>query len=287
VTEFLQVDVFAQGAYRGNQLAVFPDAGGLSAEQMQAIAAEMNLSETTFVLSHSDDSYDVRIFTPAEELPFAGHPTLGTAWVLRHLGLLRSNAITQNSPAGPTKVWVAGDSLWFERTGSAQADLVSTSIDADQKMARMLNLQPSQIGMEAREIGRSGRLRPAYSDAGLLHLMVPLRDLEALRDVRVDTALLAEHPTGGVYCFAGEAAGAIRARGIFPSFGIAEDPVTGSAAACLGIYLADRLGSIELDVHQGVEMGRPSRLMVKAEPGRVEVGGDCCLIFKGELTKLP
>jgi trans-2,3-dihydro-3-hydroxyanthranilate isomerase len=285
--QFVQVDVFAENAYQGNQLAVFPEANELDAGQMQAIAAEMNLSESAFVLSHTSDSYEVRIFTPAEELPFAGHPTLGTAWVLRHLGLLKTEKITQHSPAGATRVWVDGDVLWFERTGTPKPDLTATTIDADDKIARMLGLQPSQVGLEARELGRSGRLRPAYSDAGLLHLIVPLRDLDALGAVHVDPVLMAEHPTGGVYCFTGERAGAVRARGIFPSFGISEDPATGSAGACLGIYLADRVGAIQIDVHQGVEMGRPSRIILNAEPGRVEVGGRCSLILSGDLTTLP
>src|SRR4051812_18437050 len=102
--DFVQVDVFAEGPFKGNPLAVFPDAGELSVEQMQAIAREMNLSETTFVTAIARESYDVRIFTPQEELPFAGHPTIGTTWVLKDLGFVGGENVRQRSPVGETVV---------------------------------------------------------------------------------------------------------------------------------------------------------------------------------------
>lgn len=286
---FLTVSVFHSGDpfHGGNPLAVFPDAGDLDASQMQAIAQTMNLSESTFVSGADGSSYDVRIFTPREELPFAGHPTLGTAWVLRHLGQLTSESIVQRSPAGETEVTVEGDSVYFRRTGTASADLEATNVRAHLDVARALRLEERDVTLEAYELGRPGVLRPALSEAGLRHFMVPLRDVGALGRVQVDQARLAELSPFGAYCFTGIGAGRVRARGFFPSTGIDEDPATGSAAACLGVYLADRLGEIEVALDQGVEMGRPSRILVSAKPGGVRVGGRCDLLLSGHLERLP
>lgn len=271
----------------GNPLAVFPDAGELDPTQMQAIAATLNLSESTFVTGDDGASYDVRIFTPRLELGFAGHPTLGTAWVLRRLGRLAGDEFVQRSPAGETKVLTAGDTLYFERTGAAAPDLEQTDVRAHLKVARALHVEERDVGLEAYELGRHGRLRPALSDAGLQHFLVPLRDLDALGRVRVDPRLLDELSPFGAYCFTAVAAGRVRARGLFPAAGIEEDPATGSAAACLGVYLADRIGDIELHVDQGIELGRPSRIEVSATTTGVRVGGRCEPVLDGELARLP
>lgn len=286
---FFQVDVFAERAFRGNPLAVFPDAAGLTREQMQTIAMEMNLSETAFVSGCSSDSYSVRIFTPREELPFAGHPTLGTAWLLRHLGELKVDEVRQSSAAGETAVKLADDVVWFRREGVAADDLRVRTPDADLVVARALGLEQEAIGLEPRELGRSvARLNPAIVDAGIPHLLVPVRDLDALARARAVRERLAEIPPGkGAYCFTATRAGALQARGLFPGLGIEEDPATGSAAASLGIYLADRLGPIELEIDQGVEMGRPSKLHVSARAGEVDVGGRCALIAEASLTSVP
>ena len=284
--DFYQLDVFADGPYRGNPLAVFPEAAELSKEQMQAIAREMNLSETTFVHATSSDSYNVRIFTPGEELPFAGHPTIGTAWLLRHLGVITADRITQRSPAGETNVTVAGDRLSFERSGSSEPDLKDSRTTVDEDLARALGLEPNDIGLEAREFGRPGRLMPGYANAGLRQLMVPLRDLDALGRAWPGPGLT-DLDAMGTYCFTGTKAGGLRSRGFFPGVGVPEDPATGSAAAALGIYLAARLGDVHLEVVQGVEMGRRSVIELRAREGHVEVGGSCHLIFKGELEALP
>lgn len=287
--KFLTVSVFHAGdPFRGgNPLAVFPDAGDLDAPQMQAIAQTMNLSESTFVTGGDDGSYDVRIFTPREELPFAGHPTLGTAWVLRHLGRLTGDAFVQRSPAGETAVTAEGDMLSFARTGTASPDMEKTNIRAHLDVAKALRIAERDVTLEAYEIGRSGLLRPALSDAGLHHFMVPVRDLDALGRVEVDQALLEKLSPFGAYCFTGVGAGKIRARGLFPSTGIDEDPATGSAAACLGVYLADRLGDVEFTVDQGIELGRPSRMSVVATTTGVRVGGRCDLLLSGNLERLP
>ncbi|MGH2751703.1 MAG: PhzF family phenazine biosynthesis protein [Actinomycetota bacterium] len=284
---FVQVDVFADAPYRGNPLAVFPHAGNLTSAQMQAVALEMNLSETTFVTSHSSDFYEVRIFTPEEELNFAGHPTLGTAWVLRRLGLIKGDETTQRSRAGDTRVRVDGDRLWFARTGSSGSDEDDAHLDYSLRLARGLGVDQGSIGLEARELGRSGHLRPAFADAGLRHLMVPLRDLDALSRARPNPAMLPDVRPGGFYCFTALQAGRLRARGFFPGLGVPEDPATGSAGADLGLYLADRIGPIDVEIVQGVEMGRLSRLFVRAKPGKVQVGGTCHHIFDGALMELP
>lgn len=283
--EFIQIDVFAERAYEGNPLAVFPDAGGLSSRQMQSIASEMNLSETTFVMDLEEDAYTVRIFTPHEELPFAGHPTIGTAWVLKHLGRVQADEIMQHSRAGATPVRERDGVLWFERPGSVSDDLDLRESDVNRRLARSLGLDENEIGLEARELGRSGRLRPAWADCGVNQLMIPLRNLSALER---------SSPVGsfgdegiGVYCFTATGAGHVRARGFFPGVGVVEDPATGSAAAGLGLYLADRIGDISFDLLQGIEMGRPSRILVRGRKGVVEVGGRCESVLRGALDVVP
>ena len=288
--DFVQVDVFADTPYSGNPLAVFPDAADLTRGQMQAIAAEMNLSETTFVTGYDDESYEMRIFTPREELPFAGHPTLGTAWVLRRMERLTSSEVTQRTGAGATAVTISdGDLVRFRRTGRASEDLKATRGDIDSAIARALGLEPSDIGLEPRELGRSvARLNPARSEAGIMHFLVPVRDRATLGRCAPNAALLTEVTEGlGAYCYTATAAGALQARGFFPSFGIDEDPGTGSAAACLGILLSDRLGALDVVVTQGIEMGRPCKIHLEADADWVEVGGHCQLVFEGRLVSVP
>ncbi|CAN5620875.1 PhzF family phenazine biosynthesis protein [soil metagenome] len=285
--EFLQVDVFAEVPYEGNPLAVFPDAAGLSKLQMQSIAREMNLSETAFVTAVRRDEYEVRIFTPYEELPFAGHPTIGTAWVLREIGLIGGGEIIQRSAAGATKVHALNDEMWFERQGRAEIDLEDRDPEGVAPIAEALGVDPGRVGLEARELGRPGRLRPAFSDAGIRQLMVPLSDLAILEACRPRSELLGALTAAGVYCFTAVQAGRLRARGFFPSIGIEEDPATGSAAAALGLLLAARLGPIQLEIQQGVEIGRPSRIVLDAQPGTVRVGGRCQLAATGRLERLP
>lgn len=287
--DFVTVSVFTRDdPFRGgNPLAVFPDAAALDPSQMQAIAQTLNLSETTFVTGGDARSYDVRIFTPREELGFAGHPTIGTAWALRRLGRLKGDAFVQRSPAGETAVTLAGEALQFERTGTASPDMETRDVRAHEKVARALRVGLHDVGLEAYELGHSGTLRPALADAGLEHFVVPLRDAEALARVQPDAAALAALSPFGAYCFTGVGAGRARARGFFPATGIEEDPATGSAAACLGIYLADRLGSIDLQVDQGVEMGRPSLMHVAAGATHVRVGGRCEPLLSGKLARLP
>jgi trans-2,3-dihydro-3-hydroxyanthranilate isomerase len=285
---FLQVDVFADRPYTGNPLAVFPDAGELSSAQMQAIASEMNLSETVFVTGASRDTYDVRIFTPKTELGFAGHPTIGTAWSLLHVDAVKGDRLVQRSSAGATAVTVGDDKIWFERDGSARPDIEDNNPDSLRRVASWVGLEPSAAGLEARELGRHGRLRPAIADAGLAHLMLPVENLSALGRCVPPPDEATALGIGGIYCFTAVRAGGVRARGLFPpSTGAAEDPGTGSAAASLGLYLADRIGDIDFEIEQGVELGRPCRIDVSGREGSVRVGGRCELVLEGDLRHLP
>ena len=254
---------------------------------MQSIASEMNLSETTFVTAVGTDSYDVCIFTPHMELPFAGHPTIGTAWALMHTGRLGAQTVVQHSAAGTTKVSKESELLWLERTGKAEEDLELIMEQAPKRIALGLDLDSRQVGLEARELGRSGFLRPAFSNAGTRQLMVPLRDVKALEACTPDPTAIEELSPGGLYCFTAVQAGRLRARGFFPGLGVLEDPATGSAAAALGLYLEGRLGSIELEIVQGVEMKRKSRILVDADARRVRVGGRCEHVISGRLERLP
>jgi trans-2,3-dihydro-3-hydroxyanthranilate isomerase len=285
---FLQVDVFAERPYSGNPLAVFPEAGELSSTQMQAIASEMNLSETVFVTGVSGDSFDVRIFTPRTEYRFAGHPTIGTAWALLHLGAVKGDRLVQRSAAGETIVTVDGDRIWFERTGSAQSDLEDHDPESLRRIAPWVGLEPSVVGLEARELGRHGRLRPAISDAGLPHLMLPVKDLRTLGQCVPPPQEATALGIDGIYCFTAVRAGGVRARGLFPAgTGAAEDPGTGSAAAALGVYLVARVDAIDFDIEQGVEFGRPCIIHVSGREETVRVGGRCELALEGELRSLP
>ena len=276
--DFLQIDVFADRPFGGNPLAVFPEAASLGTEQMQAIAREMNLSETSFVTGIHADSYDVRIFTPAMELAFAGHPTIGTAWVLRQLGHLEGETVTQRSLAGETPVTSEGDELWFVRPGKSEPDREDT-----QEIAAAFGLEPGDVGFD----WDGSVLAPAFADAGVSQLMLPVRDVAALGRAAPNNDRLNDLGCAGAYCFTAAGPGQLRSRGFFPGFGVPEDPATGSAAAALGIYLGDRVGALEVSIAQGVEMGRPSRIELRAEPGHASIGGSSHLVMKGRLEALP
>ena len=291
LTVFSDRRVPAHGS--GNYLAVFPESGDLTDRQMQRVANELTtpeggrFSETTFVTAATGDSYEMRIFTPEEELPFAGHPTLGTAWLLRDLGRTSSPVVAQNSGAGRTRVLEDRGLLWFERGGRADPDLEDEHPSMRARIAGSIGLDGHDLNAEAREMGRSGVLRPAVANAGLEMLMVPVRDLKALQRASPDRARLGALPAVGIYAFTAVKAGGLRARGLFPAVGVPEDPGTGSAAAALGLYLDRRLGSVDVEVVQGVEVNRPCRILVRASDGVVRVGGDCELVAREPLTELP
>jgi trans-2,3-dihydro-3-hydroxyanthranilate isomerase len=271
------VDVFARETLAGNALAVFPDPGSVDPERMQKIAREFNLSETTFVTGVTPDGYDVRIFTPGAELPFAGHPTLGTAWVLRELGAIAGERTTQRTAAGPTAIAFEGDRVWLERTGTPGDDLE----DIDEILTA-LDVDGGEVGFDATVIGaQAAALRPAIPDAGLPWVMLPLASLDVLARLQAPPAL---PDPAGVYCFAALGPGRIKARFFAADLGVAEDPATGSAAAALGVYLAGRTGEVDVEIEQGAEVARPSFISVEASPGRVRVGGEVRLASEGSLV---
>jgi trans-2,3-dihydro-3-hydroxyanthranilate isomerase len=274
---YLLVDVFTDRPLAGNALAVFPEAGGVPAATMQAIAREMNLSESSFVTQVGGTAYDVRLFTPGAELPFAGHPTLGTAWTLRRLKLLEADRAVQRSPAGDTPVSIALDTVWFERTGNVSNDIEDVSF-----IAHALGVSEAGIGFNAALIGMERTtLAPAIASAGVEQLVVPIADAETLAAIRPRD--LGGLTSDGVYCFAPIAPTRIKARFFAPGVGVAEDPATGSAAAALGLYLSARGGDLAFDISQGVEVGRPSTITVVTARGRVRVGGSVVAVGEGEL----
>jgi trans-2,3-dihydro-3-hydroxyanthranilate isomerase len=283
---FYIVDVFAEERYAGNQLAVVRGGADLPDETLQKIALEMNYSETTFVLSdeETDGGYDVRIFTPGEEVPFAGHPTLGTAYVIQH-ELLAGPAerLTLNLKAGEIPV-TFGEVLWMRQFPPAfGATLDSASL------ARALNLETADLDDH----------HPVQEvSTGLPALIVPLRDLDALRRCKVDWERYTElaGPGKNLYVFCPEphedGPGDLSARMFANDLGVPEDPATGSAAGCLAAYLLEHsyLGtdSVDVRVEQGYEIGRPSLLYLQAtseaDEVRVDVGGKVQMVARGELV---
>ncbi|CAN5886054.1 PhzF family phenazine biosynthesis protein [soil metagenome] len=283
---FYIVDVFAEEKYAGNQLAVVRGGAELSDEALGKLALEMNYSETTFVLSEeeADGGYDVRIFTPGSEVPFAGHPTLGTAYVIRHEILAEPvEHVTLNLKAGKIPV-TFGEVLWMRQlppTFGATLDPVL--------MARALNLETADL---------DDRFPVQEVSTGLPALIVPLRDLDALRRCKVDWERYVEvvGPGKNLYVFCPEphegGPGDLSARMFADDLGAPEDPATGSAAGCLAGYLAEHryfgADSVDVRVEQGYEIRRPSLLDLRAakedEVTTVHVGGKVQMVAKGVLV---
>ncbi len=288
---FVQVDVFTRRPFGGNQLAVFTDGGGLSDAEMQAIAAEMNYSESTFVLPPTGPGANarVRIFTPGMELPFAGHPTVGTGYVL---GLERgSSTMRLQLGIGTLRVETdPGDG----RIGSARMEQplpTFEAVDADRAaLAALLELEASDLADAS---------PPEMGSAGVPFLYLPLRSLDAVRRARGNLAAMQRFFAGqghpAIYLFsleteAPEAAAHGRMLSLALGEAIREDPATGGASGPLGAYLVrHRLrpaGSLWLE--QGYEMGRPSQIEVEVEQQdgeitRVRVGGGVVRMAEGEL----
>lgn len=294
---FYTADVFTDQLFGGNPLAVFPDAQGLSAEQMQRIAREFNLSETVFVLppERPEHTRRLRIFTPKVELPFAGHPTVGTAFVLAAIGEVPLNGeetrIVLEEGVGPVSVRILareGKPVFSELT-AAQAPEFGPEPPSTEELAAVLSLSPEDIDGEG--------LRPQAVSCGVSFLFVPLRSLGALERSQLDRVAWQKILSGfwapDVYPFClnpTPESYRLRARLFAPGVGIEEDPATGSAAAALGGYLGVRdplsAGTRRWQVEQGVEMGRPSLLQVEFDKqgGQVvaiRVGGSSVLVSEG------
>jgi trans-2,3-dihydro-3-hydroxyanthranilate isomerase len=288
--EFCIVDVFAEEKYAGNQLGVFLRAKGISNVDMQRIAKEMNYSETTFILSDEerDGGFEVRIFTPEEELPFAGHPTLGTAFVIQQEILKKPvDKVVLNLKVGKIPVSFSykenkPDILWMK-----QKSPVFGSVVEIEAMSQALKLG----------IGAFDERFPIQEvSTGIPFLIVPLKSLDALQQAKVDYAkfmnavesIEAKAPL--VFCpEARDSRNDLSVRVFVDYYGIPEDPATGSANGCLAGYLTKHHyfgeNPIDVRVEQGHQIGRPSLLYLKAEEREddidVFVGGRAIMVAKG------
>jgi trans-2,3-dihydro-3-hydroxyanthranilate isomerase len=280
--DFMILDVFTAKPFGGNQLAVLTDARGLTSEAMQAIAREFNFPESTFVLPADDPAHSrrVRIFTPAVELPFAGHPTVGTACALAIAGAVPLGDIILEEGVGPVPVTTATDGASFSARFRLSRSPEYFDPPSADDMAAILSLEPGEI------------VDVFSASVGVNFTYVHLRSREAVDQCQLDLdawrRLLSSHPASQVYMFAGDLkdGGEIYSRMFGPGFGIAEDPATGAAAAAIAGVAASRSGSLDLRISQGVGMGRPSLIEASAvvENGAIrsiEVGGSCALIAQG------
>lgn len=288
---FIIADVFTEQAFGGNQLAVIPDARGLSDRAMQALAREFNFSESTFVFPADDPAhaFRVRIFTPTGELPFAGHPTVGTAAVLAREGLIpRSGSVVFEEGVGPVQV----DVEVSETRAFAQLILDAQVQHPDER--------PSVDAAAAVLSLPAGAVRDAwFASVGVPFTYIHLRDQETVDAAKLDQAAWTERFADAfgphLFLFAGDLAvgGRLYARMFAPAMGIAEDPATGAACATLAGSLAqrhpDRDGLFNWQVEQGVKMGRPSHIEASAikQDGRtirVIAGGSAVLVAQGTIA---
>jgi len=285
----VQLDVFTSQPLEGNSLAVFPDGRGLSDQQMQALAREMNLSETTFILprdaaSERQHGVRVRIFTVAEELPFAGHPTLGTAFALRGTSGASEVVLDLNAGRVPVRFEDApGQPTFGEMT---QVDPMFGPLHDREAVVRAAGL-------------RDGDIDPSLPiqtvSTGLAFTMVPLRGLEIMRDLQVDLKASTQYleRSGGKFFYfvtreTVDPTARLHARMMFYN---GEDPATGSAAGCAAAWMVAH-GVAQPDervlIEQGIEMRRPSRIFVRAARTddrvvNVRVGGNVVEVLRGEV----
>jgi trans-2,3-dihydro-3-hydroxyanthranilate isomerase len=274
---YVVVDVFTDEAFTGNQLAVFTDARGIPEHQLQRLAKELNLSETTFVYpAKADGHVFMRIFTPSSELPFAGHPTLGTAFVLAGPLQLIEIRIETGRGTIPVNVEREGARIVFGRM-EQPVPTVAPFAQVDELLAALGGVEPV--------------LPVELYDNGVPHVFVTLASREEVAALKPDQQRLAALGVYGINCIAGEGA-SWKSRMFGPMLGMAEDPATGSAAGPLALHLA-RHGKIafgdEIEIVQGVEIGRPSKLYARVDGtadaiDRIEVGGSAVIVARGEFS---
>jgi trans-2,3-dihydro-3-hydroxyanthranilate isomerase len=288
---FVTVDVFTDQPFGGNPLAVIPDARGLTDAQMQAIAREFNYSEHTFVLPPADpaNTARVRIFNPAEEMPFAGHPNVGTAYALARAGTVLGrplgDAMVFEEGAGPVRAEVVrdGGTVTGARIAAPQPLELGPELPAA-PLAACVGLPPQAFAGAAHP--------PRVASIGLTQVFAELPDLATLAAARPDPAAFAAAetalPLAGaallLHLWTRTGPGAVRARMFGPTIGVPEDPATGSAAGALGAMLAARGEGDDLVIEQGIEMGRPSRIEVAVRAGSVTIAGPCVTVMAGALT---
>lgn len=296
---FATADVFTDRPFGGNQLAVLPDATGLDAAQMQVIAREFSYSESVFVFPPANPAHTrrLRIFTPGEEVPFAGHPTVGAAFVLASLGAIplsgAETRIVFEEGVGPVPVLIraAHGKPVFSQLSVAKLPEVGPPAPSRNVLAEILALQPHDL--------LGGQTAAQGVSCGLPFLIVPLRDRETVSRARIRherfLETVAHYWAPNVMVFSRDAVGEgvdVHARVFVPELAVPEDPATGSAAAALGGYLAAREswadGTRRWIIEQGIEMGRPSRIEVEADKSggnvsAVRVGGASVMISEGSI----
>jgi trans-2,3-dihydro-3-hydroxyanthranilate isomerase len=282
------VDVFAEGKYKGNQLAVVLSGKNLSEDKMQAIAKEMNFSETVFIISI--ENYEVRIFTPQAEIPFAGHPTIGAAYILKTEFIKEKvKTISLNLKIGKIAVLFKykGDDIseiWMEHKEPTFSGFFTPEILAD-----VLNIDEDDI---------DGRFKIQEISTGIPTIIVPLKSLKAIQKIQINDSkyrqLIRNTQAKTILVFCPETMDKdnnLHVRFFAGYYGVPEDPATGSANGCLAAYLVKHeyfaKKMIEIRVEQGIEIGRPSVLRLKAEEksGKyfVSVGGKVIIVAKGQL----
>lgn len=286
---FVQIDVFTAVALAGNPLAVVLDAIGLDDATMQRFARWTNLSETAFVLAPStaQASYRVRIFTPVAELPFAGHPSVGTAWALLDAGLIKSESgpLLQECIAGllPVTVEHGGD----QRVVSVQAPMAKRSAISPEYIEAL----PRAVG----GIGNSVGERPILSDVGARWILLELATRAQVRALVPDLELIASISVAvraeglAVFSFESDQPVPLELRAFAPATGVPEDPVTGSAHAAVGDWLnaQGRLAALggRYPASQGSAVGRNGEVHVSAAAdGKVSIGGRCCALIRGAVA---
>jgi len=301
--KFYQADVFTAQPFGGNPVAVFPDADGLTDEQLQKIAREMNLSETVFVFPPSDPAAVVRlrIFTPTQEIPFAGHPVVGALYVLAHLGSVTApEPVTRvlyecNIGVFPVELHMREGHVSRVVMTQPKPQFVGTVEDTEDfyKVAGSLGISKSVI------VETKWPLEVVST--GLPVLIVPVRTLTAVRSIEANddaiVDLCSRFGTNGIMVFTTvtvEPFASVHARMFAPSIGIPEDPATGSAGRALGAYLVHHgivevAPTTELIIEQGYEIERPSSMLVQVESDddmiqSVKVGGQCVMVAEGVLT---
>jgi trans-2,3-dihydro-3-hydroxyanthranilate isomerase len=289
---FYILDVFAEEKYAGNQLAVVRDAGGLSDAEMQKIAKEMNYSETTFILSEQEQNggYDVRIFTPEIEVPFAGHPTLGTAYVIQQEIVGKPvETIKLNLKVGQIPVNFNYDGqqpgiLWMKPIEPVFGEVFDT-VEVEQ----VLTIEKEDI---------DERFAIQSVSTGIPFVFVPLKTLDAVKRAKVIRDKLfdwiKDKEAKSIFLFCPQTYNPendMNVRFFADAYGVPEDPATGSANSCLAAYLVKyryfESERIDIRVEQGYEIGRPSLLYLRAEDkdGKIDVsvGGKVVMVAKGEL----
>lgn len=297
---YLTTDVFTGTRFGGNQLAVIPDARGIPEELLLPICREFNYSETTFVYPPEQEGHTrrVRIFTPGGEVPFAGHPTIGTAIVLAAIGEIPvaegSARIVLEENVGPVPVEIRGVHAGggWAQLSAAKMPEIGPPVPSRSMLAKMLGLVTDDI-MATSE-------RPQAVSCGLPFLIVPLTSVKAVSRSRVNVErweeTLGNAWASMIWVYAADADGGerhYRARMFAPGISVPEDPATGSAAVTFAGYLAARSrvrsGTLAWTVDQGVEMGRPSRLEIEADKldgaiTALRVGGQAVLVAEGRMS---